>query len=102
MAEFGRTKRIAALMSEIPESLEVLEASLPKQINGYALSLRSKLPWKVMLYREALIWRVVELGRGAFENLRGDKLVSGIVLTRAAVETAAALWYLCAKVAAVV
>lgn len=45
---------------------------------------------------------MVELGRAAFDSFTGDKLVSGIVLTRAAVETSAALWYLCAKVAAVV
>jgi len=61
MAEIGRTKRIAALMLEIPETLKPLESNLPKQIDGYALSPNSKLPWKVMLYREALIWRIVEL-----------------------------------------
>ena len=33
-----------------------------------------------------------------FDNLCEDKLVSGIVLTRATVETSAALWFLCGKV----
>ena len=39
-------------MDEIPKSLELLESNLPKQIDGYALSQKSKMPWKVLLYRE--------------------------------------------------
>ena len=45
---------------------------------------------------------MLELGRSAFESLANNKLVAGIVLTRAAVEVSAALWFLCAKVEAVV
>lgn len=41
---------------------------------------------------------MAELGRAAFEDFRKDRLAAAIVLTRAAVETSAALWYLCAKV----
>ena len=89
-------------MDEIREGLALLESNLPRQVDGFALSQKSKLPWKVLLYRESLIWRIVELGRTAFESLVGDRLVSGIVVTRAAVEASAALWYLCAKVEAVV
>jgi hypothetical protein len=51
---------------------------------------------------KSLIWRMVELSSSAFESLANGLLVSGIVLTRAAVEVSAALWYLCAKVEAVV
>jgi hypothetical protein len=102
MSDVGRAKRLAALTNEIRQSLELLESSLPKQIDGWALSKKTKLPWKVLLYREALIWRIVELGRSALESFGGYRLVSGIVLTRAAVEATAALWYLCAKVASVI
>ena len=62
----------------------------------------SKLPHKALLYREALIWRMSELGREALESYQRDKLVSAIALTRAAVETSAALWYLRTKMDAVV
>jgi hypothetical protein len=41
---------------------------------------------------------MAELGRSAFESFENSKLASAILLTRAAVETSAALWYLCAKV----
>ena len=67
-----------------------------------AVSQVSKLPYKALLYREALIWRMAELGREALESYQRDKLVSAIALTRAAVETSAALWYLRTKMDAVV
>ncbi len=67
-----------------------------------AVSPVSKLPYKALLYREALIWRMAELGREALANFERNKLVSAIVLTRAAFETSAALWHLCANLDAVV
>jgi len=57
----------------------------------------SKLPFKALIYRAALIWRMAELSRGAFENFERDRLALAILETRAAVETSAALWYLHAK-----
>jgi len=93
---------LVSLMDEIRGRLELLESNLPQRVDAMAVSPTSKLPFKVLLYREALIWRMVELGRPAFENFERDRLVSGIVLARAAVETSAALWFLCAKVAAAV
>jgi hypothetical protein len=102
MSEGEKPNKIEVLMNEIHETLGLLETNLPRQVDGYALSQKSKLPWKVLLYREALIWRIVELGRSALESILDDRLVSGVVLTRAAVETSAALWYLSRKVDAVV
>ena len=103
MSEAERAERTAALIKEISESLELLESSLPRQVDGFALSQKSKLPWKALLYREALIWRIVELGQTAFENLTSsNRVVSGIVLTRASVEVSMALWYLYKRIEAVV
>lgn len=95
-------KSLSSLMSEIRGRVELLESSLPKRVDAMVVSPTSKLPFKVLLYREALIWRMAELGRAAFESFEQDRLVTAIVLARAAVETSAALWYLCAKVAAAV
>jgi hypothetical protein len=89
-------------MDEIRGRLDLLESNLPDRVDGWALSPNSKIPFKVLLYREALIWRMVELGRSAFQSFERDNLVSAIVLARAAVETSAALWFLCAKVTAAV
>jgi hypothetical protein len=80
-----------ALMDEIRKRVELLELSLPKHLDAMDVSRTAKLPWKALLYREALIWRMTELSRAAFENFEKDRLVAAIVLTRAAAETFAAL-----------
>lgn len=89
MSDGERANKIAALINEIRESLAMLESNLPRQVDGFVLSQKSKLPWKVLLYREALIWRIVELGRSALESFLSERMVSGVVLTRAAVEASA-------------
>jgi hypothetical protein len=91
-----------SLMNEIRERLQLLESSLPKHLDAMDVSRTAKLPWKALLYREALIWRMAELSRAAFENFEKDRLVAAIVLTRAAAETFAALWYLWHKITAAV
>jgi hypothetical protein len=91
---------LVSLMDEIRGRLELLESNRPRRVDAMAVSPSSKLPFKVLLYREALSWRMAELGRAAFQSFEANTLVSAIVLTRAAVETSAALWYLFTKVAA--
>lgn len=90
---------VASLMVEIRSRLELLESNLPKRVDGWALSQVSKLPFKIMVYRASLAWRMAELGRAAFEEFEKDKLTAGIALTRPAIETSASVWYLCGKVA---
>lgn len=84
------------LMTEIGGRVEQLEKSLPRRVDA-VVSPDSELPFKALLYREALIWRMAELARGAMENFEKDRLALAILETRAAVETSAALWYLHAK-----
>jgi len=88
------------LLAEAREQLRQLEAALPDGVDGYGLSQRCKLPFKVLWYREAMFWRTVQLGKSALENFDKDKLVSAILLTRATVETCAALWFLSVKLKA--
>jgi hypothetical protein len=92
---------VTKYLAEITERLARFERSLPRQIDILALS-RSKLPFKALEYRETLIWRITELGQSALENFEAKKLAAAILLTRAAVETAAALWYLHTKVVAAI
>ena len=56
-------KLLATHVDEISSRLAHLESRLPNRIDAMAVSATSKLPFKVMLCREALIWRIVELGR---------------------------------------
>ena len=88
---------LESMMGEIRGRLELLESSLPRRVDSLAISPHTKLPFKVLLHREVLIWRMAELSRCAFENLEKERLASAITLIRAAVETSAALWYLWTK-----
>ena len=61
---------VSDLMNEIRKRIELLESSLPRRLDAMAVSETAKLPWKALFYREALIWRMAELSRSAFENLK--------------------------------
>jgi cation transport protein ChaC len=95
--EAVQKESLSFLVDEIRGRLELLESNLPQRVDGFAVSPHTKLPFKVLLYREVLTWRMAELSRSAFENLEKNKLGSAITLTRAAIETSAALWYLWTK-----
>lgn len=81
-------------LEEIRCSLAVLEANLPKQVDGFALSSTTKLPFKALWFRDSLCWRMAQLSRSALNSFEEKKLASAILLTRASMETCAALWYL--------
>lgn len=89
---------ITTLMEEIRGRIELLESNLPACIDAAEVSLTAKLPFKALWYREALVWRFAELCRSAFESYSNEKLISAILLTRAAVESTAAMWYLNDKI----
>ncbi len=91
-----KQESIDDLMNEIRGHIERLESVLPSRVDAMA-SPDSKLPFKAMVYRAALIWRMAELSRGALENFEKYQLSSALLLTRAAVEAAAGLWFLDAK-----
>jgi len=83
--------------AEIAERLDALERSLPRQLDAPAVSLK-KLPGIAMWYRETMIWRFSEVAQEAFDNLNRKRFAAAMVLTRAAVETGAGLWYLHEKI----
>ncbi len=90
------------LLTEVTSRLQLLESGRPSRLDAMAVSSISKLPFKALLYREALIWRITELGRSAVASFEKNKLASAILLTRATVETSAALRYLWTKLDAAV
>ena len=49
------------LRAEIDARLGQLEALRQEFIDGFALSAKSKLPFKVAWYRESLLWRTAQL-----------------------------------------
>jgi hypothetical protein len=88
---------VAKYKAEIAERLEVFARNLPKQLDAPAISMK-KLPGNAMWYRETMIWRFTELAQEAFDNLNRKRFAAAMVLTRAAVETVAGLWYLHEKI----
>lgn len=92
-----KQRSVAQYKTEIAARLDAFARSLPKQIDAPAIS-RMRLPGNVMWYRETMIWRFTELAQDALENLDRKRFASAMVLTRAAVETAAGLWYLHSKI----
>lgn len=83
--------------AEIARHLDAFARSLPTQINAPGIS-RVKLPGIATWSRETLLWRFTGLAQDALEKLNQKRLTSAILLTRAAVETTAALWYLDTKI----
>jgi hypothetical protein len=83
--------------AEIAGYLDAFARSLPTQIDAPAIS-RVKLAGNAIWCRETLLWRFTELAKDALEKLSQEGLASAMLLTRAAVETAAAVWYLDTKI----
>jgi hypothetical protein len=93
---------IESTLAEIQERLTRLESSLPTRVDAADVSRTANVPFKALWYRESLIWRMTDLSRLAFSSFQTDKLAAATILTRAAVETSAAVWYLHKNLAATV
>lgn len=95
------TLTVEKLGVKVRQRLAVLEGALPHDLDPVALS-RSKLPFKASSHSAALRWRVVELASAAIDSFDRNRLVASILLIRGAVESAAAHWWLTAKVSATI
>jgi hypothetical protein len=82
--------------------VERLSALRPTRIDPAAISRRAKIPYKVADLVGGLTYRVVELSKAALGAFSVCHLAVAIVLSRAALETAAALWYVARKVEATI
>lgn len=68
---------------------DAIASCLPADIPVAALPLHSKIPFKIVSLREMLFHRISALASPAVSLLEAGNLVSGILLTRAVMETAA-------------
>ena len=90
----SQQKTITELLKEAEAHVTLLSESLPLVVDPAGISLHAKIPYKVICYREALIWRTEELAKAAYINYTKEYLSVAITLTRAMMEGAAAVWYL--------
>ena len=91
-------QNIDDLLKEAEQRCRLLSECLPNRVDPASISYTAKIPWKAMDYREALIWRTEELARTSYEMFTRDELASAVTLTRACMETVAAMWYLQEKI----
>jgi hypothetical protein len=73
------------------KALADIRAVLPSGLHAHALSRRAKIPFKVALYRDSLMWRIDELGHAALAAYDQPQHVAAILITRGVVESVAAL-----------
>lgn len=94
-------RNIPKWIAEAEARVQSFAQNLLRELDPVALS-RSKLPFKALGYRETLTWRVTELAQAAIENYKQEQVAAATLLTRGAMETTAALWYLRKKVTAAI
>src|SRR5713101_9141481 len=84
----------ARLLAEARTRLTGIQTHLPHEIPAGGVSKTAKIPFNTLCCREGLIWRAEELARSACDSFEKQDVVTGMALTRAFFETAAALWHL--------
>ena len=88
----GRTTE--ELIKEIRIGLAELEDGLSTDLKASDVSETAKLPFKALIIRDVLAWRFVDISRSVMRCVDEDQTASAAVLTRAALETSGAAWYL--------
>ena len=78
-------------LTETEKRLALIAANLPEKIRVVDLGVREKEPYLALTLREALIWRVEELGATACATIRAEKYGSATLVVRALIETCAIL-----------
>ena len=64
-----------------------------KRIDVASVSTTAKMPFKALLLRESLFYRMTELSGVAIDLYRQDKMTSAVIITRALFETMALCYY---------
>ena len=87
-----------AQVVRIRAQILLLQACRRNRVSSSEISKTAKTPFKAAHYRESLIWRMTELSEEALLCLERRRVVAGILLTRASLETTAALFFLASKI----
>jgi hypothetical protein len=85
------------LLKKVRVIVSRIKRHLPDELDPKGLS-PVKLAFAPLACREALIWRVAELGHSACLAFKRDDVGAGMLLTRAVIECSAATWYLVEKI----
>ena len=84
--EYNPSEDIGALKALISQ----FKGNLPNRVDPASLTWDSKIPWKAVNLREALLYRITELGESAIDLYeKQDRIISAHLITRAVHETTA-------------
>jgi hypothetical protein len=84
--EYDPSEDIAAVKTLIYQ----FKSNLPSRVDPASLTWKSKIPWKVVNLREALLYRITELGQSAVDLYeKQNRIISAFIITRAIHETTA-------------
>lgn len=81
-------------ITTIDDVLASLAEARPIAVDALEIADEVGPPYKAACAAAALLWRTEELGRCARTLLSGRDVAAALVLTRALIESAAAIWYL--------
>jgi hypothetical protein len=81
-------------IATIDDVLTSLAEARPVAVDALEMADEVGPPYKAACAAAALLWRTEELGRCARTLLNGRDVAAALVLTRALIESAAAIWYL--------
>jgi hypothetical protein len=82
---------------KLKEEIEQLKNSLPKRIDPAFISHISKIPYKVLDLKTALLYRIYDLANDSFELFSNNRFLSGTIISRSLIETVTVLYYLCSN-----
>jgi len=78
-------------LEDLRSAASALQSSLPASVHAGGLTVKSKLPFKVVALREVIIHRMAALATSAVLLLDANQPLSAAILARAALETTALL-----------
>lgn len=81
-------------IAEAEKVLAEIKNSLPASVDFFGYGIPSSIPAKIFSFKESLIHRVADISESAIQLAKCDVKVPAIILGRAIMETAAALYYL--------
>lgn len=85
--------KIEKMLESATKQFRELRLGLAQEVDPKRFSRNSTIPYKIALGREALMYRIVDLGEASCLCFRENNIVSGATLCRAFQETIAVLFY---------
>lgn len=85
--------KVELLLEEATQQFKKLRLALVREVDPASISTIATIPYKILLARETLLYRAVDLGEASCMCFKENNIVSGACLSRALQETIAVLFY---------